>query len=191
MDTFAASSIPRVRRSDADEQYPYLPPHVSYPKECKKLYLVTLPKSSQSMVRSQEVARNADPCRGIRCTVQHETPRCPSIRVLRQCIPIRAPVCWSPLPLEQVRVNVWLLCCFCPENYADPVKGTGFPTTTMSSIATILWTVLFSRVHLRFRLSRTRWTFCASRKSTIRRSWLAYSINFYPLRRIKIASVPI
>lgn len=29
--------------------YPFIPPHVSRPKECKKLYFIQLPKSSKSL----------------------------------------------------------------------------------------------------------------------------------------------
>ena len=34
-------------KGNRSQQYPYLPPHVSEPKEIKKLYLVELPPSSQ------------------------------------------------------------------------------------------------------------------------------------------------
>lgn len=38
--------------------YPFIPPHVSRPKECKKLYFIQLPKSSMSCALPLETTRD-------------------------------------------------------------------------------------------------------------------------------------
>ena len=37
-------------------QYPYAPPHITKPKECKKLFLVTIPPTSKSPPLTSAIA---------------------------------------------------------------------------------------------------------------------------------------
>ena len=70
--------------------YPFLPAHVTRPKECKKLYFVKLPKSSRfpffrldpssylSVRRNEKVPEVTDGCRGSQRAKEHEAS-CSSI----------------------------------------------------------------------------------------------------------------
>ena len=63
--------------------YPFLPAHVTRPKECKKLYFIQLPKSSTSLFCSRLLSgscRLLNLCnRSPQCSEEHETPRRPSL----------------------------------------------------------------------------------------------------------------
>lgn len=62
--------------------YPFLPGHVTRPKECKKLYFVQLPKSSKSRPFFTFVLAILRSCRGIECTEEHEAASCTPVRAL-------------------------------------------------------------------------------------------------------------
>ena len=52
----------RWRRPNFEQhQYPYLPAHVTRPKECKKIFLVHLPESCESRRRAAKRARQGEP----------------------------------------------------------------------------------------------------------------------------------
>ena len=71
--------------------YPFLPAHVTRPKECKKLYFIQLPKSSMSNSQLESASKcPADKVawltafyRGPERTQEHETFGCPFVRALR------------------------------------------------------------------------------------------------------------
>lgn len=74
--------------------YPFVPAHVTRPKECKKLYFIQLPETSKySSGRPEQL--NAD-CflilrfhRGSERPQKHEAFGCPPLRALRQYRPLR------------------------------------------------------------------------------------------------------
>ena len=76
-DTFAVSQLRVV--AELTEQYPYLPAHVTFPKECRKLYLITMPPRSWSHTGHTAALSVRDSLR----PRQHEIARDPDLRVLR------------------------------------------------------------------------------------------------------------
>ena len=54
--------------------YPFIPAHVSRPKECKKIYLIQLPKTSKYCIDRNEIGRLLISLvrRGIERTEEHE-----------------------------------------------------------------------------------------------------------------------
>lgn len=72
--------------------YPFVPAHVTRPKECKKLYFIHLPKTSTFSLHAgllqpgSLTSRN----RSSERPQEHETPRRASVRALRQHCAIRA-----------------------------------------------------------------------------------------------------
>jgi cleavage and polyadenylation specificity factor subunit 5 len=68
--------------------YPFLPGHVTRPKECKKLYFIQLPKKSASNTIVCEIRRKLivaftdSYCRGSFRTKEHEAPRSSPFRII-------------------------------------------------------------------------------------------------------------
>lgn len=54
--------------------YPFIPAHVTRPKECKKLYFIQLPRSSEHPLSSfiPLSGQGTDPDRGTKCPQKHE-----------------------------------------------------------------------------------------------------------------------
>ena len=64
--------------------YPFLPAHVTRPKECKKLYFIQLPRSSRFIIARFHLALDTDyVARGAERAEEHEAPSCTSFRALR------------------------------------------------------------------------------------------------------------
>ena len=64
--------------------YPFLPAHVTRPKECKKLYFIQLPKSSTLPLPPLDFTRvgekaNFVVCRGSQRAEEHETAGCTAL----------------------------------------------------------------------------------------------------------------
>jgi Nucleotide hydrolase len=60
--------------------YPFIPAHVTRPKECKKMYLIQLPKKSTPPPSPKCHIPGADVSgRAVVCTEEYETPRCTAI----------------------------------------------------------------------------------------------------------------
>ena len=64
--------------------YPFIPPHVSRPKECKKLYFIQLPSSSMCCTTLETSPTLTINHRSPECSQEHETTRRSTIRALRQ-----------------------------------------------------------------------------------------------------------
>jgi diadenosine tetraphosphatase ApaH/serine/threonine PP2A family protein phosphatase len=78
-----------------------LPPSSRFVPQGMQETLSCYPSQEQSV--SCRVCRHHKlTTRGVCRTDQHEAPCCPYLRVLRQRLAIRTPVCWSPLPPQQV-----------------------------------------------------------------------------------------
>ncbi len=57
-------------------QYPFIPAHITKPKECKKLFLVQMPeRSTFGLPMLNFLLLNNGPYRGASCPQEHETPR--------------------------------------------------------------------------------------------------------------------
>lgn len=87
----------------AEHQYPYKPAHVSMPKECRKIFLVTMAPEREWWRTHQESRPFPDiPYRNAGCSPQHEAPCNPYPRVLRQHAALRAPAQRYPSPSQSV-----------------------------------------------------------------------------------------
>lgn len=62
--------------------YPFIPAHVTRPKECKKLYFIQLPRSSVFGPTFVGMIRLLTMCRGPQRSKEHEAPRCPLVRTV-------------------------------------------------------------------------------------------------------------
>lgn len=67
--------------------YPYIPGHVSRPKECKKLYFIRLPKKSElnhcgTIFLDDSLANSLLSSRGSFGAKEHETASCTSVRAV-------------------------------------------------------------------------------------------------------------
>ena len=63
--------------------YPFIPAHVTRPKECKKLYFIQLPRSSTLHHVSQSTTGLLITCRGPERPEEHEASRRPAVRTIR------------------------------------------------------------------------------------------------------------
>ena len=63
--------------------YPFIPPHVSRPKECKKLYFIQLPSSSMCQDTLNTAPTLTVDYRGPECPQEHEATRGSTVRALR------------------------------------------------------------------------------------------------------------
>jgi hypothetical protein len=89
--------------------YPFIPAHVTRPKECKKLYFIQLPRSSTSTppdVSSLLVHPPLTHPRGPQRPQEHEAPRRPALRALRQHRPLRAPAERHPAPAVPIQLRL-------------------------------------------------------------------------------------
>ena len=72
------SRHPRHSFNDSPSwQYPFVPAHITKPKECKKLFLVQMPEWSTcyALISGLCSSSRSDRCRGTRCAQEHEASR--------------------------------------------------------------------------------------------------------------------
>lgn len=87
--------------------YPFVPAHITRPKECKKLYFIQLPHSSRFIPRlrtSTSLRLTVSSYRGSQRPEEHEAPRGAALRALRKHAAIRPPAVRHPPPAQPLQL---------------------------------------------------------------------------------------
>jgi hypothetical protein len=86
--------------------YPFIPAHVTRPKECKKLYFIQLPRQSKLLFKFILSYIANFLCRGSKRPKEHEASRSPLIRALRQYCPLWTTIICNPSSPLKIQLRV-------------------------------------------------------------------------------------